>query len=646
MKKLVVAVSALVLALNSTKISAQEVDKTEKLDEIVITATKFPLKREHTGKVIYKISQKEIQNNAGKTVIELLNNIPGIEIKGSNSNQSEPRSMYVRGGRSRQVLVLIDGIPVSDASGINQAYDLRLLSLNQIESIEILKGASSTLYGSGAATGVINIVLKKTNKKAISGTYQASLGTNNTADSNSSTLSDKNQNASVYGNIGDFNFLGSFSLIGIDGMSSAKSKTTAVFENDGYYSKNGVLKFGYKISKKLSVETFLNYDNFTYDYDSGIYADNEINNGEQTQLRIGAKSKFVYNSGEVYLLASINKVKREDNNFSSFSNSINESIFKAESINLDLVNKISFSDDKIQLITGVNYQEHTNNTTTPFGNIDKNLANFTTVDPYATVVYISDFGLNLNLGGRLNNHSNYGNHFVYDANVSYSVLKNKEVSIKGLASYGTSFIAPSTYQLFSIYGDTTLTPETNATLEVGFESTYKNWLQFNAVYFNRIEENAIEFQNLNIAPWGVYANGANEINVSGLEADVTIKPIDKVKINIGYTFTDKDADVDYIPKSKLFVSTDFNLLKNTFVSLIYKNVGERKARFYDTATFSVVETTLSKYNVVDLNVNYKLLDGTVTFFGSITNLLNEDYEDILGYSTKGRNYKIGIRLQF
>ena len=181
MKKQLLIVGVLALNLANTNLFAQkketQKEKVETLNEVVITATKFKSKKENTGKVIYEITQKDIVNNAGKTVIELLNNIPGIEIKGANSNASEPRSTYVRGGRSRQVLVLIDGVPVSDPSLISQEYDLRLLSLNQVESIEILKGASSTLYGSGAATGVINIILKKSLKDAISGTYEVSLGT-------------------------------------------------------------------------------------------------------------------------------------------------------------------------------------------------------------------------------------------------------------------------------------------------------------------------------------------------------------------------------------------------------------------------------------------------------------------------------------
>ena len=157
--------------VGTTAYSQKSKEKEIKLKEVVVIATKFKLEKEKIGKVITKITQEEIQNNAGKTIFELLNNVSGVEIKGINSNPGEIKGIYIRGGRSKQVLVLIDGIPVSDPTGVNQEYDLRLLSLNQIESIEILKGASSTLYGSGAATGVINIILKKGNKKDVSATY-------------------------------------------------------------------------------------------------------------------------------------------------------------------------------------------------------------------------------------------------------------------------------------------------------------------------------------------------------------------------------------------------------------------------------------------------------------------------------------------
>jgi vitamin B12 transporter len=649
MKKQLLIVGVLACSFVSTNLSAQQKEaqkeKVETLNEVVVTATKFNLKKENTGKVIHKITQKELEQNAGKSVIEILNTIAGIDVRGVNSNASEPRGINIRGGRSRQVLVLIDGVPVTDQSAINQEFDLRLLAVSQIESIEILKGASSTLYGSGAATAVINIILKKASKDKISGSFETSVGTNNTANVKGSGLSDKNQNVTVNGTLGKVNFLGSFSLTGVDGMSAAKSDSNAEFATDSFYSKNGLLKVGYTLNDKLSIETFLNYDEFEYDFDGGAFSDSDVNTGNQEQFRVGVKPKFNYKNGQVYLLASANVVERDLKQYNSWAGTLDSYEFVGRSVNLDLVNKYDFQESNIQLITGVNYQIHSNNTVTPFAVIEKGTANFNTLDPYASVVYISDYGLSVNVGGRLNVHNVYGNHFVYDGNLAYAALKSEDVSVKLLTSYSTAFIAPSLYQLYDGFsGNLDLNPESNKTFEAGFDATYQDWLQLDAVYFSRKEEDAIIYSNTTFK----YANGSS--NASGFEVNTKVIPTSFLAVNASYTYVDKDNFEDfndYIPANKFVASLDVTALENAFFNFTYRNVGERTYfdRYGSFGNFGD-DVILPSYQVLDFAANYKLLDETVTFFGAVTNLLNEDYDDILGYSTRGRNFKVGVRLQF
>lgn len=648
MKKQLIIVGVLACNFVSTNLFAQkkqkQKEKVETLKEVVITATKFDLKKENTGKVIHVISQKQLQQNAGKSIIEILNTIAGIDVRGVNTNLTEPRSINIRGGRSRQVLVLIDGVPVTDQSAINQEFDLRLLAVNQIEKIEILKGASSTLYGSGAATAVINIILKKASKDKISGSFETSFGTNNTANTSKSSLSDRNQNVTINGNLGDFNFLGSFSLTGVGGMSSAKSNTNVSFEDDAFYSKNGLLKLGYNINKKLSITSFLNYDAFDYDFDTGAFSDSNLNKGNQQQIRVGLQPKFSYQKGQMYFLASVNSVKRNLDQYNSYANTLDNYQFKGRSINLDLVNKYDFSSE-IQLITGLNYQEHSNNTVTPFATINKEVANFNTFDPYASLVYISKFGLSVNLGGRLNMHNVYGNQFVYDGNLAYSIINNNDTKVKLLTSYSTAFIAPSLYQLYDGFaGNIDLKPETNATFEAGFDLNYKDWLQLDAVYFNRNETDAIIYDNATYK----YGNGSSKAN--GVEVSTKIVASSFLNFNASFTYIDRDKFEDfndYIPTNKLVAGVDFTPFKNTFLNVTYRNVGERTV-FDRYGSFGTLgeDIVLENYQVLDFMANYKLLGETVTFFSAITNILNEDYTDILGFSTRGRNYKIGVKLQF
>ena len=645
MKKQILIASVLASSLMSTNLFAQsQNEQVEKLEEIVVTATKFNLKKENSGKVITKITSEQLKNNTGKTVIEILNTVAGIDVRGVNANATEPRSMNIRGGRSRQVLVLIDGVPVTDQSAINQEFDLRLLATNQIESIEILKGASSTLYGSGAATAVINIILKNASTDSVSGSFETSLGTNNTANTLESAFSDKNQNVNLNGTLGRFNYLGSFSITGVDGMSAAKSNTNSIVENDRYYSKNGLLKLGYKMDAKLSIETFLNYDEFEYDFDSGAFSDSDLNTGSQEQFRVGIKPTYEYANAEVYLLASVNVVERDIEQFNSFSNTLDTYQFKGRSLHLDLVHKYEFSSN-FQLITGLNYQEHSNHSVTPFAVIDKEIANFNTIDPYASFVYISDQGLSVNLGGRYNIHNVYGNQFVYDGNTAYNFQMNDDNSIKFLASYSTAFIAPSLYQLYDGFsGNIDLNPESNETIEAGFEYRFKNWFSLDAVYFKRTETDAIVYDNLTYK----YQNGSS--NANGFEVNSKISPLNYLNLTTSYTYIDKNnlEDFnDYIPKHKLVATLEVKPSEQSFFSFTYRNVGDRtifdRYGSFGTAGSDVV---LPKYQVMDFMTNYKLLEDTVTVFAAVTNVFNENYDDILGFSTRGRNYKIGIRFQF
>ena len=145
--------------------------KVQQLDEVVVSDSKFELKRENSGKTVIKITAEEMQRNQGRTVAEIINTKSGIEIAGSRGRDGDVLGVYARGGRGRQVLIIIDGVRVQDPSTFSAEYDLRLLAPNTIESIEIIKGAASTLYGTNAVTAVINITTKKSSKKKIAGIF-------------------------------------------------------------------------------------------------------------------------------------------------------------------------------------------------------------------------------------------------------------------------------------------------------------------------------------------------------------------------------------------------------------------------------------------------------------------------------------------
>lgn len=131
------------------------------------------------GKIIDKISSTDLIRRQGWTLAQLLNRLVGVNIQGSFGQSGSVLSTSIRGGQNRQVLVLIDGTPANAPSQIENNFDLNLIGLKQIDYIEILRGASSVLYGASASSAVINIVTKSDHGKPISVSITSMIGTHN-----------------------------------------------------------------------------------------------------------------------------------------------------------------------------------------------------------------------------------------------------------------------------------------------------------------------------------------------------------------------------------------------------------------------------------------------------------------------------------
>ena len=97
-----------------------------KLGDVVVSDSKFELAKEKASKIIVKIKADDLAKKSGQSLASVLSSVVGLEINGNQSASGKNMGCYIRGGRNRQTLILIDGIPVTDAAGINLEYDLRL----------------------------------------------------------------------------------------------------------------------------------------------------------------------------------------------------------------------------------------------------------------------------------------------------------------------------------------------------------------------------------------------------------------------------------------------------------------------------------------------------------------------------------------
>ena len=592
-------------------LSSQQ-NKNYYLDEVVLTDSRFPIKRTKSGKTVIKIGTKEINLFLGRDLSELLSSYSGINIIGSNSYSGQNLTYSIRGGRSKQVLILVDGIRVSDPSRIDDDFNLNFLNLANIESIEIIKGATSTLYGSSAAAGVINIITKK-NYKNLTLNFNSSLGTENSVNLKPKKLTYFKNSLSIGSKLKGLNFNFNLSKKNTEGMSAVIGGT----EIDPFSSTNYSFNIQNAIEKKFNWKLITSIDKIQADYDNSFPVEDANFKLKTNQKRISILNSYSFEKGSINLNIGFQEIFRDFQ--SSFP-------FKTLSSNLysDFFIKYLFS-QKLYSIIGFNKK------------ISKaNYENSELVkhdDYYINFVYLSSKNLNLNVGGRLNNNEKYGTQLTYNINPSIGFSLN-DYFIKLFASNSTSFISPSLYQIYDVYsGNLNLEPEQSTTTEYGLELFLSSGGRTSIQLFNRKQNPSIiyDFETFK------YGNSPDNIQFSGIEIEYENKVFKNFNIMSSFSHIySNNGDLRYIPKNSFKMTTNItiNTKSNVFVGM--KN---------NSSSLSLDQNSYnSGYFVLDLKYNYLFDTKNVSLFFWITNLFDKKYVEIENYNTRGRNFKIGINI--
>ncbi|MEO9964601.1 MAG: TonB-dependent receptor [Reichenbachiella sp.] len=600
---------------------------TDSLDNVVITGTKFELPVEKSGKSIYKIDAQSIEKNAGKTISDLLNEVPGIQMEGNFGAPGTNINYYVRGGRNKNTLILIDGVPINDPSGIDATFDLRFLPLSQVESIEVLKGGLSTLYGTGASAAVISIKMKEA----------ATEGTHGQIDYNFGSYNTHQISANVNGTEDKLTYSVSGNLLDSEGFSAALDESGAGdFQKDGMNQKNGSLKLGLQVTDQFNLGFSSAYDKFEADYDASAFTDGDNQNNAE-QFRIGFAPSYKYEGGNVRLNVLLNTGRREF--VSDFP-----STFKSKNLQTELIGENQIT-EQIKTLVGINYQKQSaKQVVSP----DEGYDDFTLLDPFASIFWDHPSGLNIHAGIRLNTHSEYGSQFVYNINPSFLLYQANDVNIKFLGSISTSYVTPSLYQLYSFYGNAALQPEQSTNYEGGVSFYLGNSIEFNTVYFRRDEKEPIQFVNQfdDGGNWigGNYDNTISERVVKGFEADVRWSINEKATFNANYAYVTTDDQTTFyrIPNAKFGAGLTYSATTNLDLSVKYNYTSERT--IFDFGTFSEVD--LDAYGLVDLFASYKLMDKKFSLYGGVNNILDEQFVSVYGFTNRGRNATLGLSFTF
>ncbi|MDA8595457.1 TonB-dependent receptor [Flavobacteriaceae bacterium] len=611
--------------------------KSEQLEEVLINGKTFAQKKNVEGKIIDKIDSIGLKAFQGQSLSNALNSLSGVYIGGANSKTGSPKSIYIRGGANKQVLILIDGIPVNDASSIDTSLDLNLIPLENVQEIELMKGASSTLYGSGAAVAVLNIITKKSDLKPITVSFNTALKTEQVAAENNS-FNRWDNNLHVSGKLGSTDYSVQSSFISTDGISEAYDELDEGFESDSYSALSTNVKIGQRLNNKLRFDAFYSFQKNDQDYDNGAFYDGLENTSLSRWNRVGLIPEYSYGKGAIKWQNSWSKIDRQLTTENTWAGGVDDYRYLTESFKSDIFNQIQLAKG-FSNITGSSFEYQNTRNYGPYEAVQGELYQFRIFDAYTAFTYQMEMGLTLDAGLRYNYHNVYDSNWTYDFGANYSIFEKSKL----LASYSTAYITPSLYQLFSQYGNTELTPEESSSWEVGFEFQEIKGIQLSLTYFNRSDFNPIIFYTDPDTFASYYINDNNaQYDFNGFEFDSSFNFGGNLSFGLSYTHTNLDEDKsNYTPKDVLRLQSSYLMGKSRF-SLIYQYNGERFVE--DFRTWPAEILTLEDYNLIDLNYSYTF-NNYLNLNFSVNNLLNEDYQERLGYSTLGRNFMLGLNVK-
>ena len=582
------------------------------LEEVVVVDSRFEIKRSQSGKTIIKITEKELKNYQGRSLPELLQTYGGINLIGSRSPAGQNLTFSIRGGRNNQVLILIDGVRVSDPSRISNDFDLNLLNLANIVSIEIVKGAASTLYGSSASTGVVNITTKKSSKK-LTVNLGSTIGTQQAANTAFNKISYMSNFANFSGTKDSFQYKLSLGSQNIYGLSSVDVGT----EIDPFIQTN----FGFQLGRKgkhLDWNLTFNKDHSGTSFDNVFGTPSDNNSTLVTDLeRFSLSSTYAYDKGSLHAVVGLQNTDRV------FAGGYNQT-FQGSNLALDVFNKYIIK-ERFYSVLGYAHQN------TSYAGAPSNVQN----DVYLNFVYLSTVGFNFNLGSRLNNHDTYGSHFTYSINPSYSFRLANEDRLKIISSISSAFIPPSSYQLYDFYsGNLDLKPEENTTLELGAEWNSRTQARASLVFFKRTEDPTLIYDLTTFR----YGNSEERVAYSGIEFEYQNKLFDVVDLRMNYTYNETElGSLINLPKHAFGTVIDYDLSSATHLNTSIQHTGSR---------VGLSSAPLDAYTLVDAKVSHQFKNQKLSAFFILANIFDADYIEIENYSTQGRNFRLGVNLSF
>lgn len=586
---------------------------TDTLETITVTsATKTEQSIKDVTSNIDVITAEDIEARKFKTVVEALQNLPGIQVS-SSGGLGQLSQIYLRGMGTDKTLVLIDGIRFNDPSG--NGANLEHLMINDIERIEVIKGAQSSIWGADASAGVINIITKSAQK-----------GTHGNASVEYGRYASKIANANISHKTDDFDAKLGVTRVDTDGFSAMtpRGEKAKKYEDDGYENTTANVKLGYNFDENNRVSTSYEIIDTKADidgYDSFYNPDPNNNDTAKTKTHLANltyENKNDIAFSKVY--TNYTDIKREYSDGTPKYKGVIEEYGANTSVDY-----LNYSN----VTLGIDYKKFENK-----ANIDKDYDN-KGVFVANTNKFFDDKTI-ITEALRYDKYSDFENKATGKIGIKQYIIDELNLS----SNYGTGYNIPNTFQLYdATSGNQDLSPEKTKSYDIGFE--YKG---FSVTYFNTEIDNLIDWEWTGPGNYdGKYKNIVGKSKIKGTEIAYKNEVFEDIFLNLNYTnLSAKNKDGQELgrrPKDKVGFGVDYYGLKDFHFNVNGEYIGER----YDFGNKQGEKT--GNYTIWNAVVDYDI-NKTFSTYVKLDNMFNKDYQIVDGYATSQRAAFVGLKASF
>ena len=625
------------IALSAAPILSQTAIAAEtEINEILVSASLVPIAASRSANAITVIDSEQLRNRAALTVGDLLRDVPGLAVSRSGVQGSQTQ-IRARGAEANHLLVLIDGVEANDPSQSDE-LNWGTLSADDIERIEVIRGPQSSMRGSDAMAGVVNIVTRSAEQA-----FSAKLFTE------AASFSTTRHGFHIGTKQGDFNVRLGVSDTKTDGDNISRTGD----EKDGYENTSINLKAGFTVNEEFklsfSARQSDGMNEFDADGDFDGFVEDQDRVSEFRNSTMGLQADYVSADGRWQHKLVIAQSKHDNE---AFADDVLGNVTASTKDQYQYIGSMFWDDSSQRISVLAEREEEDYRQRGPLRwGLDPNQDRERDTNSFA-IEYRNDISdrLSLALSSRYDDNSEFDSANTYRMEAVYQLRDDTRLR----SAYGTAVKNPTFSERFGFYtnfiGNPELKPEESTSWELGIDQQLGDFSLSATLFDSELENeiNGFAYDAVNMGFTAVNNEGVSERQ--GVELTASVDLDESLAISAAYTYTDSvqpdDAGGYEDEVRRARHTANLNLAwQATDLLQLTTNVqysGSQSDEFFPPWPAPSQIVTLNDYTLLNVNANFSATD-RLDIYLRLDNLLDDDYEEVFGYQTLGFGASLGLR---